>query len=305
MEMNRITVALDGSKSDKAIISYVMYLHKFLQFKHIEFLHVELDKPLPYTITNDTIEFHEESDMIGFATQPKRPQIHQFSKIPNNITVTEVFLKGHPLDAILKYIKEFERDLIVVGIKKESTGSGVLPYKVARKANCSVLLVPDEGINEIQSIFTPFDFSSHSKLALEFNKKMMEQNQNITLDLYNVYSVPKVYNDVQMTYQEFTEMIKKDKSEAIDKIVIKSFTNIMNVSVEVEANNLGIVDHLEKKIKRLKPDLIVLGSKGKTNAHAAFLGSIAESITENHADIPLFILKKKGENIDLLNAIFN
>lgn len=49
-------------------------------------------------------------------------------------------------------------------------------------------------------------------------------------------------------------------------------------------------------------DMIILGSKGRSAA-AFLLGSVAEQLMIQDADIPLFIVKKSNENLSFINTL--
>ena len=91
----------------------------------------------------------------------------------NPATKTELLIKeGRPLKFLLEQIKEHETDLVIIGREPHSYISRKLPIKLARKAPCSVLIVPEDAKAEINSIVVPIDFSHHAKdavdIAIEF-----------------------------------------------------------------------------------------------------------------------------------------
>jgi K+-sensing histidine kinase KdpD len=49
-------------------------------------------------------------------------------------------------------------------------------------------------------------------------------------------------------------------------------------------------------------DLIVMGSKGRTVTSAILIGSLAEKIVFKSTDIPILIVKSRGENMGFLEA---
>jgi nucleotide-binding universal stress UspA family protein len=54
-----------------------------------------------------------------------------------------------------------------------------------------------------------------------------------------------------------------------------------------------------------KADMIVMGSKGRTGLSSILLGSVAEKVIKYDSDIPLMIVKEKGENMGFLKALLN
>jgi len=49
--------------------------------------------------------------------------------------------------------------------------------------------------------------------------------------------------------------------------------------------------------------MIVMGSKGRTGLASLLLGSVAEKVVIYDSEIPLMIVKEKGENMGFLKAL--
>ena len=47
-----------------------------------------------------------------------------------------------------------------------------------------------------------------------------------------------------------------------------------------------------------------MGSKGRTASASILLGSVAEKLVQANNEIPMLILKKKGENMGFFEALF-
>ena len=63
-------------------------------------------------------------------------------------------------------------------------------------------------------------------------------------------------------------------------------------------------DTLLHHAKKNKVGLIVIGSRGRTDSAALLIGSVAEKLIALNNEIPMLILKKKGENMNFLEALF-
>lgn len=65
---------------------------------------------------------------------------------------TRLLKKGHPAEAVIAYAKEFEADLIVVGVRgrtaNQARAMGSVSTAVAEQASCSVLLVRRDSVEE-------------------------------------------------------------------------------------------------------------------------------------------------------------
>jgi hypothetical protein len=60
---------------------------------------------------------------------------------------------------------------------------------------------------------------------------------------------------------------------------------------------------LEEAIK-MGADMILLGSRGRTQSAAILLGSVAEKLVMVNNVLPMLIFKKKGETVGFFEALF-
>ena len=54
----------------------------------------------------------------------------------------------------------------------------------------------------------------------------------------------------------------------------------------------------------IKTDLLIVGSRGRSRSAAVLLGSVAEKLVNSNHDIPMLVMKEKGENMGFLEALF-
>ncbi|EMR02061.1 Universal stress protein family protein [Cesiribacter andamanensis AMV16] len=68
-------------------------------------------------------------------------------------------------------------------------------------------------------------------------------------------------------------------------------------------NNHDPVKEIYHRAVKEQADLIIIGSKGKTQTAAALMGSVADRLAHYNRSIPLLIVKDKNENIGFLEAL--
>ena len=56
---------------------------------------------------------------------------------------------------------------------------------------------------------------------------------------------------------------------------------------------------------RSEADLIVIGARGKTDAATVILGSTTEKLLAVDKGTPLMVIKKKGQTLGFLDALFS
>ena len=66
--------------------------------------------------------------------------------------------KGQRTKNLMKLIDDKDIDLIMLGRKNEKLGGGLLIRQMARRAACSLLIVPEKVQNKVERILVPVDF---------------------------------------------------------------------------------------------------------------------------------------------------
>lgn len=84
-----------------------------------------------------------------------------------NYTVKCKILEGSPLEQIVKYTNSEKADLVMLGRKNETQGSGIILTRIARRVHCSTMIVTEDSELYLDDILVCADFSEWSKLAVE------------------------------------------------------------------------------------------------------------------------------------------
>jgi len=292
-------VTLDLTEMDEHVIRYVAMISKILPIERIFFLHVA-----------KTLEFPEEliqkyptlmaplDESIQAEIEQKVGQYFQGSEVKTECIVRD----GAPIDKILKLAKVKSVDLIVMGRKKSLKGSGLVSSHIARKCPCSLLLVPENFRPEIKKVLIPVDFSRHSALAVH-QAEVLTKKSPKDMALVHIYNVPTGYYKIGKTYEEFDEIIRGHARNECAK-----FQKDHQFSGDLECSFLSSkLDENEKLVHaraiEFGADIIAIGSRGRTTASSILIGSMAEKLVFHESDIPVLIVKNKGENMGFLEAI--
>ena len=75
--------------------------------------------------------------------------------------------EGAPYEKLIHWTDVKDVDLLVVGQKQTSEGSGITAKRVARKSKCNVLFIPEKASSDISNILVPIDFSDNSAKAFK------------------------------------------------------------------------------------------------------------------------------------------
>lgn len=300
--LKRILVCVDLSAMDEEVICYASEISEIMEADTIYFLHVAKDLNLPEDIAKDykdvlapideTIKHQVDETVSKYFSKQQRATIH--------IDV----LEGKPTDLVIKYAKRKDVDLIVMGKHGGKERPKIQFDRVVELSHCSVLYVPKKAEIKIDTIVVAMDFSEHAKLALEQAIHIKEKREAVTIYGLHVYHVPSGYHMTGKSYEEFAEIMKGHAQNDAHKFFKKH--KIDEAACEMHyalTENDRIDDELNEFATKKNADLIMIGSQGRTAAAAFLLGSVAEHILHYDTNIPVFVVKKKNENMSFLQAL--
>jgi nucleotide-binding universal stress UspA family protein len=151
----------------------------------------------------------------------------------------------------------------------------------------------------INKIMVAIDFSDDSIAAAHYAAKLAN-DVNATLLLTNVFNQRDIdmMNVVAARVAEFTveryvqENISERK-EDLEEIAAKITTNNLEIetSVRIEVPYEGLLQEIKEK----KPDLLVMGAKGRSNIMGVIIGSCAQKMFRR-CPIPLLSIRKEKSN---------
>jgi len=206
---------------------------------------------------------------------------------------------------LLEEAKKSNTDLIIIGQKKKLDGTGVTTLRLARRADCNLLIVPENVKPKADKMLVPVDFSSYAKLAVEQSIDfIVKSGQKTKLICQNVYTVPAGYHYTGKSHKEFAEIMKKNAQQNFKKFMKK--IDPRGVDIE-EVYSLDTNDNLASDIydlaDEIHPDFIIIGAKGRTAAAALFLGSLAEKMVNEKMNHPLLVVRFKGKNAGVFETL--
>lgn len=301
-EIKRVLVAVDLTQIDETLVQYITMLSNKISLDKIYFFNVLKNFELPDEIVE------KYPDVVAPQDEAAKKEI-QFTidqeagnqlKAEYEIKVVE----GNTAEQILKWAKIKKIDLIVVGRKSGLEGDGIISGKVVKLAPCSVIFVPEVLPQNLQKIVVPIDYSFASKLAFEFSLILASNIKGVKITCLNIYSMPTGYHATGKSYEEFGEIMKTNSKKSFHKFVEDYDTKGKTIEAKFE---LDEKDNISKMIYQFsvkeKASAIVIGSKGRTQAAAILLGSIAEKLIHLNAQLPLIVVKERRHNMDFLEAL--
>jgi len=301
-KIKRVLVALDLTEMDENLIGYIARLNNQIEIEKIYFLNVMKSLEIPEKILEkypDLVAPMDEATMKEIQYTIDKEVGNQLNS-KYEIKITD----GHVAENILKWAKIKEVDLIVMGRKSGLDGEGIASGKVVKLAPCSVMLIPEAMPEALQKIVVPIDYSKTSKLAFEFALYLASKIPEVKVTCLNIYEVPSGYHMSGKSYDEFADIMKANAEESFSTFIESYPTKGIQVEAKFE---LDEDSNISKKIYQFamkeKASAIAVGSKGRTQAAAVLLGSIAEKLIKLNTDIPQIVVKDRRHNMDFLEAL--
>ncbi|MDR7128716.1 nucleotide-binding universal stress UspA family protein [Algoriphagus sp. 4150] len=294
-------IGLDLTEMDDILIKKTIVYLDFLGIEKCYFVHVAKDLAVPDEILRNHPELLAPGDESIEALIKNKLREFDF---PASMDIEVSAEEGsHPLDTFLRWAKIKDVDLIIMGRKEELAGTGSLAKGVATKAPCSVLLLQEKRPPGLpKKIMIPSDFSDHTDLIYDFGERISKE-MGAELVPVHLYEVPQGYSKTGKTFEEFSEIMKKNAQDDFNRFIQKFNHNGLTCRFILNDGE-GQGKALLEEAKLIEADMILLGSRGRTKSAAILLGSVAEKVVLANNILPMLIFKKKGETMGFFEALF-
>lgn len=145
---------------------------------------------------------------------------------------------------------------------------------------------------KIENILVSIDFSEASQSATNYAVSLAK-HFNAKVSLLNVVPPPVIVEDSFLAFAMTTQAEILESSREMMGLEVKRFSDDYKNHIEGFVMEGPISDSILKVIKKEKPDLIVMGRKGKGKSNSVF-GSVATAMIRK-SPIPVFIIPEKAE----------
>lgn len=296
-----IVVGMDTSSLDENLVKYASFITDRSSAEKIYFVNIIRNLNVPSDVQK------EFPDMVKNATKERELEIQkvvdEHFKPEKNVEVSIKIEKGQG-PYLHDIAKKLKADLVIIGQKKKSKGTGVTTMRLARRASCSLLIVPASAVPKLDKVLVPVDFSENAKLAVVQSIDLVARGGASEVVCQNVYRVPVGYHYTGKSFDEFGKVMENNARENFKSFIKEIDTRGVKIS---EVYSLDRNDNLASDIydlaAEIKPGIIVIGAKGRTAAAALFLGSLAEKMVHDKMNDPLLVTRFKGKNAGLIETI--
>lgn len=271
--MKNILIGTDlSARSDRAVERAVSLASEL--GAHLTIVHV-VDDDLPVSLVSAQREVAKET-------------IHNHIETLNSASTLDVSIEivvGRVFHDVLEIAENVKAELIVLGVHREDTFrefmdifSGTTAERIIRASEIPVLSVTNRVGGPYRRIMVGVDFSAYSRRAVEF---AVDFAPDAVIHLVHAYDVPfKGFLYGRATHREVS---KEEQLEFEQKVEAEMVTFLADheakapkfVHILKEGEVRGV---LRREARRLKTDLIIIGTHGRTGVAHAFLGSVADDM---------------------------
>ncbi|MGF1485086.1 MAG: universal stress protein [Opitutales bacterium] len=291
-----VHLSLQDGSEDAAIIAYAGKITKLAESESVTFLHVAAKIDIPATLKQRYPWLVEPIDEAARQRADAYVKEHFDGFAATKVTV-EV-CDGNHSQVLLERAKNDDVDLIIIGSKEDD---GQLSVKLARKATCSVMTVPEGANADFKQILVPLDFSRFSGNALDVAVAFADAEKLPSIHGFHAYCLPTGYHRATISKQQFEADLEAHAQTQFDSFISGQDTRGIQVETHI-ANSPLIPQAALRAAKEAQADLIMIGCRGKDSFTASLLGSNSEAILRM-ATIPVVAVKEKGTGRALLQSL--
>ncbi|MGL1889556.1 MAG: universal stress protein [Reichenbachiella sp.] len=282
-DFKHFLVCLDGSELDEHLLKYSALVAENFGSTKVTFIHVA-----EQNLDNSNHKLMEASVDAYFDYEVE----------------TEVVIEqGTGAAQVLNWKGLRDIDLLLMGIKPKTMSTGKNAARIVSGSLCSVMLVPSHQNFELTKFLVPVDFTDNSLKTIQRGLKIKE-DLKAEIVLQHVYYVPTGYGSTGKTYDEFAEIMKKNKKSEYETFVKQNGLDESQFEMCYTLDNDDKPsDNIYELAEEKGVDLIIIGSTSRSKIVSMLVSSTAIGLIKYNESIPCLIVRDKNESMGFFDAL--
>ncbi len=271
--MKKFLVATDlSARSDRAVLRALKLAKEYKA--HLTILHV-VDEDMPRSLLDETKKIAKKE--IAECIKGKTKDVDFEVKI----------ISGIPSSHILKATAEEKIDLVILGLHRHTTDHqpmiGRVIERVVKSSMKPVLVVKNRSESKYKNILVGIDFNIHSKKSL---KVALDLFADCNFNLVHSYYMPFLGASASLEAQ-----VKANSSKDIDNMIKEAASgkSVKSYKIDKKIIKGDIIAILEDEIVYSKPDMLVLGTHGRSGLSRILSVNVTEHFLVNPASDVLVV----------------
>jgi len=297
-QFQRILVCVETLEKARCLLAYASAVSRAAEAREVHLLHVQSPAATRPKATVNGVAIAR----TGMTTSILRNAASELFDGHGREKVQCSVVAGAPLAEILRSARNRDVDLIIFGRRAGERGASSFSRRVATKARCSVLVLPDAAKPGWKRILVPARNSECSANALAAACAMGAATGSEVLCL-NVYQVRSGYLSVGTSLDQHVSILGDCARRECEKL--RDSVNSAGANVRIKCMSdlyRKPVPIMLNQIEAESADLLVIGAHGRGGIAGMLLGAVTEKMIRQ-SDIPVLAVKRKGETIGLTRAV--
>lgn len=178
--------------------------------------------------------------------------------------------------------KKHAADLIVIGVHRENILAdmfrGTTAERVIRAGPLPVLMVQNPVLRPYRRLLVGVDFSVHSRRAVEVSARLVPDGE---IHLLHAFSVPFAGF---MSGEVSRRQVSEGQQAAFEAMIAEELAVFLGTlgdkapKLHTHLQEGMVREVITQQVQRLEPDLLTIGTHGRSGVAHALLGSVAEDL---------------------------
>jgi nucleotide-binding universal stress UspA family protein len=293
-KFRRVLTALDLSKQDTVLLHFLRTNASLLGIEKVYFLHIMPDFSAPKQLDVAFQKLFAPEYPIDEKVRDKLSLDAQEilgDDCPFSFDVEVI--EGKPYEKLLHWTNIKEINLLIVGKKDISEGSGITAKRVARNTKNNILFVPTESMPDIKRILVPLDFSKNSYNAIQTALELKAKADDISVEaVYVVDLPPEDYYSRSKSGTGYRGILLESAQAAFETFVHEYKLNADHFKMTyLENTKNSIIHHLKIVAEKEEETLVLMGAKGHSPFETFLFGSVTEKLVGMPLKMPILIVR--------------
>ncbi len=286
---------MDLSDIDMEILHFTAQHAEALGIQKLYLLHVIPDFALPKQAdTAFQKMFAPDIPVDERVSEKIQERLEEAFGKTTNISWEVEVREGKPYEKLLHWIEVKNIDLLIVGKKAVSEGSGITAKRVARNAGCAILFLPKGADPTAKRLIVPNDYSDNSARAIRTAMDLSHRMGGIPVHSLHVIDLPpEDYYNRSGTGQGYRGLLLESAQKAAKEFLRQEGLNHEDITEAFRENlRSDLARHIIEYARELKKgSFIVMGAKGHAPFETFLFGSVTEKLAQELEAYPLLIVR--------------